>query len=1138
MPYNKLLERQIKKYLNGDSLTLENIAPFIQAVNDSYNAFEKDLSLSAHAFKISEQEYEQINIALRSEMINRKMGVRNLREAIRSMDESGWVDAIIGDEDNLLDALGYLKNQITREKYYQKELERLSLVASANENGVAFCDPQGIISWANEGFSRLTGYSVDEIIGKTPVGICKGPLSDRNVLRGMVDDFMNARNFSVEVIHYRKDGSWFWGRARGQAILDGAGKAVQFFAMVEDITREMETQRKLNEAENRFKMAFEIIGDNLWEHDFETNVTTSSNRESRFLGYSNSEISSNVDLWWKSIIKEDLHLLTESDEKYRSGEIDRHKLEYRLLHKDGRIRWVLDRGVVIERKPDGSVLKIMGTHTDITHLKETELELGQRVRQFQALSENIPGVIFEYEYKKDGTEHLRYVSPAIGKIFGIKPDGGYNILDYLHPDDIEGIKEKSRVARETLQPYNDESRLVIPERGIIWRSVSMSFSYLTQDGSKVFTGFMLDTTERKNAEVALRKNEEKYRNITANMKLGLLEVNNDEIIIFANQAFCNMSGYSSVELMGKRAPRLLASGESENILKRKKELRRHGISDAYEVTVNTKSGETKWWLISGAPRYNDEGELLGSISIHLDITEQKQLEKDLTEARKHAEESSNAKEAFLANMSHEIRTPMNAIIGMGRQLKKTGLNEKQKLYLETINAAAENLLVVINDILDISKIEAGKLTIEKIGFSLREVLARIHSVMLHKAEEKGLKLSYSPGGEIPPVLLGDPYRLNQVLLNLVSNAVKFTEKGSVRITCSCVRQGEIAVVYISVRDTGIGMDKEFMGNLFQKFLQEDKTVARKYGGTGLGMSISKQLVELMSGNILVHSEKGEGTEITIHIPFEVGESKDIVEKEDVVADPRILKNKRILLVEDNEMNRLLANTVLNNYGALVYEAVNGEEAVEMLKAGKYDLVLMDVQMPVMDGLEATRVIRRKVDKSIPIIALTANAIKGEVGRCLEAGMNDYISKPFEEDDLIKMIAGMLGKEVSLVTPGKREENKNLPLYSLDKLKQAGRGNEAFVQKMLALFITQMPAAVEEIKAAFAAQDFPKVKATAHRISPILDNLDIVSLKAEIRQIESLALEGRQSVELNNLIDHLDETISKVTVEIKCLVAEP
>ncbi len=1003
MKLNKLLKRQIKKFFPDTLPESDSFKQFLSAISDSYNSYERDHELADRAFKISEGEYIGINEQLKNEIELKKVSISKLQEAIAGIDGG----EIKNGSDDLLDIVTYLKSQMEKRKMAEQELRKLSLVASANKNGVVFTSPDGPIFWCNEGFCKLTGFSPEEVIGKTPIDLLRGELTDKKNLQVMVDLFLGGENFDVELICYKKDKSHFWGRATGQSVFSEEGKVLQYFAVVEDITKEKESQEKIAEFEYRFRKALEKIGDNVWEHDVVTGKTYFSNSSNLLLGYTLNDSVDNATLWWQQIHPDDKGLLIDNIAKYKRGRIEHHNLEYRVIAKDGSVKWVLDKGVAIEKDASGKPLKVVGTHTDIT--------------------------------------------------------------------------------------------------------------------------------ERKLSEQALQMNEEKYRGIIANMNLGLLEVDNIEAIQYANQCFCDMSGYDLDEIVGKKASVLFARGENQEMVETKNELRKKGLSDVYEIAVKNKRGELRWWLISGAPRYNDVGELVGSIGIHLDITDQKNLELELYDARESAEQSAKAKETFLANMSHEIRTPMNAILGMGRQLSKTEMNDQQYFFLDTINKAAEHLLIVINDILDISKIEAGKLNLEHIGFKADEVIKHCLQVMSHRAEEKGLRLiSEKAEGECP-VFLGDPHRLTQVLFNLISNAVKFTEKGNVTISCKLLPPVKnTQTLSVSVKDTGIGMDEVFLDNLFQKFTQEDKTTARKYGGTGLGMSISKQLVELMDGEIEVKSKKGNGTTVTFIIPFTVGTAADLPEERKTVADRSILKGKKILLVEDNEMNRLVAITVLKNYGAIINEVVNGEEAINELKNSRYDLVLMDVQMPVMNGLEATETIRKEVNKDIPVIALTANAIKGESERCIQAGMNDFVSKPFEEDDLVYVIAKWLGKtgemkKTKVITPinGSSEQ----PLYDLSKLVKLSNGDKKFVSKMVALFTNQVPTAVQDIRVAYKEKRFDSVKSIAHRIKPAIDNMGITSLHSGIRLIEQLAVNEPSSNELEDNINYLDEVITRVNEQL-------
>jgi PAS domain S-box-containing protein len=587
-----------------------------------------------------------------------------------------------------------------------------------------------------------------------------------------------------------------------------------------------------------------------------------------------------------------------------------------------------------------------------------------------------------------------------------------------------------------------------------------------------------------------------------------MEVDLEENILYANQSFCEMSGYTEEELIGCNAKDLFVKGENIKLLEEKSDLRKSNVSDAYEIAIKNKRGDIRWWLISGAPRLGDDGTITGSIGIHLDITRQKRLEQELRKAKVEAEYSAQAKEIFLANMSHEIRTPMNAIMGMGKLLKKTSLNNQQRFYVDAVQNASENLLVIINDILDFSKIEAGKVTVEKIGFKLHQLLDSTFLVLRHKAEEKELLLSYHIDPKIAPILIGDPYRINQVLLNMLSNAIKFTEQGSITVTCNYLR-GDIDTqqIRIDITDSGIGMSSDFISHLFEKFTQEDESVTRKYGGTGLGMTISKQLIELMGGTIDVKSQKGVGTTISIYFFFHIGAEKDLPRKTEIKADIGLLKGKKILLVEDNAMNRLVASTILKDYGAEIDEAGDGQKAIDKLNTSlsSYDLILMDVQMPVKDGIETTHYIRESLSKDIPIIALTANALKGEAERCLSAGMNDFISKPFEEDQLIQLIAKWLKNEL---IPAAKTEPEQAPtteqLYDLSKLKAISRGNNDFVDKMIALFVEEVPNSMNIMMDGLNNYDFKKVESVAHRLKPSIQNMGIEKVWRDFASIEMMA----------------------------------
>lgn len=632
-----------------------------------------------------------------------------------------------------------------------------------------------------------------------------------------------------------------------------------------------------------------------------------------------------------------------------------------------------------------------------------------------------------------------------------------------------------------------------------------------------------DITERMHYERNLKKQEEKYRSIIENMKLGLIEVNLNDEIQYANQNFCEISGYELDEVLHQTANDLLTATDAKMVIREKNELRQRGVSDSYELPVRNKAGEERWWFVSGAPNYNDAGELIGTIGIHLDITKQKLLEADLRIAKAKAEESSKAKESFLANMSHEIRTPLNAIIGMVRELNKLDPTPQQSKYLNHAASASQHLLSIINDILDISKIEAGELHLDNRPFNLRSLLRATEAIMQPTAREKMIDLRIEVADALAKNLVGDPNRIQQVLLNFISNAIKFTPQGSISVSCRVLAQqpGEQQLQF-DIVDTGIGMDPTFLKSLFKKFTQEDLSTVRKYGGTGLGMAITYELIQLMGGQITVTSEKGKGSHFCVVITLPTSDAVEFDQSE-VKNDPQRLQQLRVLLVEDNELNRVVATHCLSRYGIETTEVTNGREAVDILKTHKFDLVLMDIQMPEMGGIEATQIIRNELKLKTPIVALTANALKKEIEICLSIGMNDYITKPFDEKTFIAVVNKNASAREVTSTPAAADKK----LYDLKQLEELSQGDYTFVRKMTSLFCKNMPPAIESIKEAFRAGNQAQLKADAHRIKPTIDHMGIATLHDDIRMLE--ALDGRAAYE------EVKRTVDKVATVVTAVV---
>ena len=531
--------------------------------------------------------------------------------------------------------------------------------------------------------------------------------------------------------------------------------------------------------------------------------------------------------------------------------------------------------------------------------------------------------------------------------------------------------------------------------------IEIAITPILQNKKLIFYLFVKDITEVKKANNFSLNQEQKYRNIISNINIGIIEVDNEGLIQFANQNFSLISGYEISELIGKNPNDLFESRKSIDIVESKKKIREIGIADIYQLEVINKQGEIRWWIISGAPNYDNMGNITGSIGLHLDITEQKMLGIELEKEKIKAEESAKSKELFLINMSHEIRTPLNAIVGFLRELNREELSENQKLFVNNSSLASFHLMAIINNILDLSKIEAKELQLENKKFNFYSKIANIVSVLQIKAKEKNLKLDLFVSDEIHKILKGDILRIEQIIYNIIGNSLKFTIRGGVSIRCEMIQDfAKSQEICITISDTGIGMSSDFLSKVFESFSQESSAVARKFGGTGLGMSIAYELAQLMNGRIEIESKKKQGTDVHIYLNL----VKDNNNNNNNNNNNLDLENISILLVEDNAINRLVAQKSLENHNCTIVEANNGKHAVEILKTQQFDVILMDIFMPEMDGLEATEIIRNELKITTPIIAFTANAFKSEIKKFIEIGMDDYVLKPFDETILVETVA--------------------------------------------------------------------------------------------------------------------------------------
>jgi PAS domain S-box-containing protein len=546
----------------------------------------------------------------------------------------------------------------------------------------------------------------------------------------------------------------------------------------------------------------------------------------------------------------------------------------------------------------------------------------------------------------------------------------------------------------------------------------------------------------------------------------------------------------------------------------------------------------------------NENSITGVLGVASDVTAHKLAEKNLEKARQIAEETAKIKEQFLANMSHEIRTPMNGIIGLARILTNTKLDTEQSRYLHAIRNCSDNLLVIINDILDFSKIEAGKMNFESVPFSIEEVSGQTMDLFQSKADEKSIQLILEKDPSIPPAVYGDPTRLSQIMNNLVSNAIKFTETGEVRmIMRQAEKRDDTLIISFEIKDSGIGIPEKILPSIFDSFTQASSDTTRKFGGTGLGLTIVKRLVELQSGKISVKSKVGSGTSFYFELPFTISTTEKIIfDKPD---ENLSISHLRILLAEDNKVNQLVAKKVFLDWGAQLDIADNGAIALELLRKSDYDLILMDIQMPEMDGYTAVSHIRNDFPedkKHVPILAMTAHATASERTKIIDSGMDDYINKPFDPDDLKKKIL-QLTKQVQSslkdpfplpqtaatvdlkdvsdnTTPSQNFSQEsgnriystgNFPKINLSYLKKISDGNDAFVIEMIEMFLNKTPQAIDQMNDCYRDHNWDELGQIAHRIKPSFAYIGLQEMQATLAMIESWTYEKGDKKVVNDLL---------------------
>ena len=694
---------------------------------------------------------------------------------------------------------------------------------------------------------------------------------------------------------------------------------------------------------------------------------------------------------------------------------------------------------------------------------------------------------------------------------------------------ISGNKKKD-VARFYLNQYKDFVKDLTEEFEIKTKDKSIKVvqisAVLTEKNGKI-TGFQStarDITQVKYVEslvreskIKLHQQQEEYnfrlQSVINNIPMVLYIKDLEGRYVMVNRKFIEASGLRDDTIIGKTNAEIFKN-EEKFTLYQNVDLRiiQTGKPVEFEEVVSTADGERNL-LVTKFPLFDKNNEIFAISGVVKDITDMAHHRQQLIDARLKAEKAEQLQEAFLANMSHEIRTPMNGIMGMTNILLDTNLDSEQKEYAELIKRSSDALLILINDILDLSKIKAGRMELEAIDFNLKEAVQNVLQPM-KVSLKKNVVLNYAINKAVPDCIRGDSHKLFQILNNLLSNAIKFTEKGEIKVDVNLIEKGDEKIyIKFDVSDTGIGISSEHIANIFESFTQAGNDTTRRFGGTGLGLAITKRLIDLQNGSIHVESTPGVGTVFHVEIPYLPASAALTCLLPDININlSEAIEDKRILIVEDNQVNQRVLINVLQKVKASHDIANNGQEAIEKLESGKiYNLIIMDLQMPVMDGFEATAYIRKKLKINTPIIAMTASTLRNERVKCFDIGMNEYLAKPFSPGELIKHIHHLINTNSIKEKQLNHQQMAAEKLYDLSYLQELDDND--YLIEMIELFFESTSAMLDEIRESIKKKDWDAVSRNAHKIKSSLGPFQINKMISIASAMEENAKQKKNTDEI-------------------------
>ncbi|HRW35055.1 MAG TPA: PAS domain S-box protein [Thermotogota bacterium] len=980
----------------------------------------------------------------------------------------------------------YLKEELYQ--LVQKDQTVFNFIQESSLDGLWYWDLENIENeWMNAKFWTTMGYDPEEMPHRSSAWQNMINQDDLKVVNENFKKHMENPDFPYDqVVRYRhKNGSTVWIRCRGLIIRDENDKPVRMIGAHQDITFLKEKERELEEKRQRLKGIIEGTNVGTWEWNVQTGETVINEKWAEMIGYRLEDIQpTTINTWMKFAHQEDLKKSTQLLQDHFQGKTDYYECESRMKRKNGGWIWVLDRGKVITWTKDKKPLLMMGTHQDITERKQSQIEFKT------ILSTTMDGFFIT-----DETGQIIEANDAFCKKLGYSRE---EMLTMSIPDfeAAENPDEVNQHMEKVFQTGYDRFETAHKTKAGDHIDVEISVTFIDV-GPKKLIVFVRDITEIQKAHQRLAMSEKRYRGLLESQNDLIVRVDKEGRFTYVNPAYCEAFGKKEEELIGKKFTPLVHEEDIESTLKAMEKLYAPPYRTYIQQRAKTVDG-WRWLAWEDNAIRDDNNEIIEIQGVGRDIT-------GLMEAKQTAENANRSKSEFLANMSHEIRTPMNAIIGFSELLEDKCNDSKMQQYLDGIKNAGKSLLNLINDILDLSKIEAGKLDIQVVKTNITMIIEEILQIFKFKTQEKGITLLSEHCPNIPEIVCLDELRVRQILLNLVGNAVKFTDKGHVKISTETLRKDkdEKTIDFnLMVEDTGIGISENNLQKIFESFTQQDGQNTRKYGGTGLGLTISKKLAGMMKGDITVKSKPGEGSTFALSLR-EIPYTEDAIRKlEDQPMQMRTyqFEKAKILVVEDILSNVEIVKGFLEPYGFDVYSAENGQIAVNITKELKPDLILMDMQMPVMNGYEATRIIKGNPETThIAIVALTASAMS-EDEKEIRKLCDGYVRKPFVKRELIGEIAKQLPSKVLTSS-----EQSPKTIQEFEKMDDSQKEilSERFFQRWETINELILGSDVEafatDLKAFSQEHQLPKLLDYANTLYQYASDFDITNMEKQFQQ---------------------------------------